>query len=115
MVGWQHCFTDIQITWATGVWGLISVLVSFVIGNAAVIFVLLKLPSTYFVDPIPPLFDAERHLALSWAILIGKNLLGAIIFFFGILLSLPGVPGPGLLTILIGVMLLDFPGKRRLE
>jgi hypothetical protein len=32
-----------------------------------------------------------------------------------VLLSLPGVPGQGILTILIGVMLLDFPGKRRLE
>jgi hypothetical protein len=33
----------------------------------------------------------------------------------GIALSLPGVPGQGLLTILIGAMLLDFPGKRRCE
>ncbi len=30
-------------------------------------------------------------------------------------MSLPGIPGQGLLTILLGVMLLDFPGKRRLE
>ncbi|HYG08570.1 MAG TPA: hypothetical protein VD835_01220, partial [Pyrinomonadaceae bacterium] len=34
---------------------------------------------------------------------------------FGVLMSLPGVPGQGVLTILMGVMLLDFPGKRRLE
>jgi hypothetical protein len=33
----------------------------------------------------------------------------------GIVLSLPGVPGQGLLTVLLGVMLLDFPGKSRLE
>jgi len=33
----------------------------------------------------------------------------------GILMSLPGVPGQGLLTILLGIMLLDFPGKRGLE
>jgi hypothetical protein len=30
-------------------------------------------------------------------------------------MSLPGVPGQGVLTILLGVMLLDFPGKRNLE
>jgi hypothetical protein len=30
-------------------------------------------------------------------------------------LSLPGVPGQGILTILLGIMLLDFPGKRRFE
>jgi hypothetical protein len=33
----------------------------------------------------------------------------------GIVLSLPGVPGQGLLTVLLGLMLLDFPGRRRLE
>jgi hypothetical protein len=33
----------------------------------------------------------------------------------GIILALPGVPGQGILTVLIGVMLLEFPGKRRLE
>jgi hypothetical protein len=33
----------------------------------------------------------------------------------GVVLSLPGVPGQGLLTILIGVMLVDLPGKRRFE
>ena len=33
----------------------------------------------------------------------------------GIVLSLPGVPGQGLLTILLGIMLLDFPGRRKLE
>ena len=29
--------------------------------------------------------------------------------------SLPGVPGQGLLTIFMGVMLIDFPGKHRFE
>ena len=33
----------------------------------------------------------------------------------GIVLSLPGVPGQGILTILLGIMLLDFPGRRKLE
>ena len=33
----------------------------------------------------------------------------------GFLLSLPGIPGQGVLTILLGVMLIEFPGKRRWE
>jgi len=37
------------------------------------------------------------------------------LILLGLFLSLPGVPGQGILTILIGVMLLNFPGKRRLE
>jgi hypothetical protein len=33
----------------------------------------------------------------------------------GALMALPGIPGQGLLTMLIGLSLLSFPGKRRLE
>ena len=46
---------------------------------------------------------------------VGKNLLGVVLVIVGVILSLPGVPGQGLLTILLGVMLLDLPGKRRME
>ena len=47
--------------------------------------------------------------------MILKNLLGVILVLLGILMSIPGVPGQGLLTILLGIILLDFPGKRSLE
>jgi hypothetical protein len=33
----------------------------------------------------------------------------------GLVLSIPGIPGQGFLTILIGLTLVDFPGKRKLE
>jgi hypothetical protein len=52
---------------------------------------------------------------LRWGGLVVKNLLGAFLVLLGVLMSLPGVPGQGVLTILLGVMLLDFPGKRKLE
>jgi len=45
---------------------------------------------------------------------VGKNLLGLVLVALGVVLSVPGVPGQGLLTILIGIILLDFPGKRAL-
>ena len=44
-----------------------------------------------------------------------KNLFGGLLIIVGILLSLPGVPGQGILTILTGLIISDFPGKRRLE
>ena len=47
--------------------------------------------------------------------IILKNASGIALVALGFVLSLPGIPGQGLLTILLGVMLLDFPGKRRLE
>lgn len=46
---------------------------------------------------------------------IGKNLLGLVLVLVGVILSLPGVPGPGLLTILSGLLLVDFPGKQGIE
>jgi len=84
------------------------------ISLAAILVVLLRLPATYFhADYVSPL--AEQHPAIRWAGLIVKNLLGALLVALGFVLSLPGIPGQGLLTILIGVMLVDFPGKRRFE
>ena len=44
-----------------------------------------------------------------------KNLFGGMLIIVGILLSVPGVPGQGILTILTGLILSDFPGKKRLE
>jgi hypothetical protein len=81
---------------------------------AAVAIVLVRLPATYFQDDfISP--RAGGQPIVRWIGLILKNILGVVLILFGLLLSLPGVPGQGLLTVLIGLMLLDFPGKRRIE
>jgi hypothetical protein len=44
-----------------------------------------------------------------------QELLGILVTLAGIFLSLPGIPGPGFVLLFVGVMLLDFPGKRQLE
>jgi len=89
-------------------------LVMFLGSIAAVTCILVKLPATYFQDHHPPAF-AEHHPVIRWTALVLKNLLGLVLIVIGTLLSLPGVPGQGFITILIGVMLLNFPGKRALE
>ena len=38
-----------------------------------------------------------------------------MLVLLGLIMAIPGVPGQGLLTALIGLTLLSFPGKRRLE
>ena len=43
------------------------------------------------------------------------GILGLALIALGLLLSGPGIPGQGLLTIVIGLILLDYPGKRKLE
>ena len=52
---------------------------------------------------------------LRWTVLGVKNLVGLLVLPLGVLMALPLVPGPGLVFILIGLSLLDFPGTRSLE
>ena len=92
----------------------VSVLMS-VGGLAAVAVLLVRLPSNYFCHSRPRDFWIDSHPVIRWSGLILKNLLGALAVVFGVILSLPGIPGPGLLMVLIGIMLLDFPRKREWE
>ena len=100
--------------WQVGAAVLISA-GTFVGSIALSLFVLVKLPENYFHSSHEREFWTDRHLALRVCGIVAKNLLGLVLVGLGVVMSLPGVPGQGVLTILLGVMLLDFPGKRRLE
>ncbi|WP_437677388.1 hypothetical protein [Sorangium sp. So ce131] len=90
-------------------------LISFVGSLALVAFVLVRLPEDYLVSEEERPFLPGRPAWMRVAARVGKNVLGVLLVAAGVMLSVPGVPGPGGLVILIGVMLLDVPGKRRLE
>jgi hypothetical protein len=79
----------------------------------AVVFV--RLPADYFCDSSTREFLPNRHPFLRRAVLFLKNVLGAVLLMVGVILSVPGIPGPGILTVLIALMLLDFRNKRRVE
>lgn len=90
-------------------------LVTFLANLALVSVILVKIPADYFgVSPRNKFLVNHSH-PIRLVALIGKNLAGVILVVLGILLSLPGVPGQGVLTILLGVMLLDLPGLRSFE
>ena|SRR5215813_5906414 len=89
--------------------------VTFAMSLAIVSIILVKLPPDYFSKSKERSFMDDQSRPVRVAGMIGKNLLGALLVLVGIVLSIPGVPGQGILTILLGIMLLDFPGKRRLE
>ena len=90
-------------------------LTTFVVSLVVVAFLLIRLPADFFLQSRVRGAKSGRLSAAGWARRILKNLLGATLVGLGVLLSVPLIPGQGVLTILIGVMLLDFPGKRRLE
>ena len=77
--------------------------------------VILALPAEYFVRPSSTagLWHSHKVLRLSW--LVARNVVGWLLFLVGIVLALPLVPGPGALFMLIGLGLVDFPGKRALQ
>lgn len=81
---------------------------------AIVLLALVRLPETYFTRPRRPFFGGA-HPVLRLFLLGLKNLVGVAVVAAGLLMSLPGVPGQGFLTIFLGLMLVDFPGKYRLE
>ncbi len=77
-----------------------------------VTFFVVRIPADYFsTGRRPPAGPAGVRLAIA----IFKNLAGVALVLVGIVLSLPGIPGQGILTILVGLMLTDLPGVRRLE
>lgn len=100
---------------SSGVWvtlGLLSI-VMFVATLIVIPILLVRLPVDYFEDKPQPGWLEGRHPVLRIAAYALKNLIGAVFLVAGIAMLL--LPGQGLLTMLIGVSLLDFPGKRNLQ
>jgi ABC-type phosphate transport system permease subunit len=104
-----------SITWRSALIGVAIFVVTFLISLALVSIILVKLPADHFKKDRETKFWSGPRPAVRAAGMIGKNVLGVLLVIVGIVLSIPGVPGQGLLTILLGIMLVDFPGKRRLE
>ncbi len=90
-------------------------LFTFLFSLGATVFIVLRLPVDYFTAARRPLPLEGRPMGLRVAALVGRNLLGVLLILLGLVMSLPGVPGQGLLMVLLGLMLTDIPGKRRLE
>ncbi|MCH8930907.1 MAG: hypothetical protein IIA98_08350 [Proteobacteria bacterium] len=73
-----------------------------------------QLPEDYFIrEKRRPVARQKGHPVLMVIVNLVKNLLGLLFIVAGVLMTF--LPGQGLLTILIGMMLANFPGKYRLE
>ena len=98
------------ILWWTGA-ASVAVLVGTIF---AVGVIITRLPADYFTDPDRRRDEWNaRHPALRVTLRVLKNLFGTLFLLAGIAMLF--LPGQGLLTIFIGLLLLDFPGKHRLE
>jgi len=96
------------------VWWLFAVSLVFCLATPLVVgWFVTRLPRDYFSKDRRPLEWADRYPVFRLALLIAKNLAGAVLVVAGIAMLM--LPGQGLLTIVVGLVLLNFPGKFRLQ
>lgn len=88
-------------------------IVFFVGSLIAIPFILVRLPTDFFDIRVPRPWMEDHHPVLRVLGHLVKNVVGAIFLFVGFLMLF--LPGQGILTMLIGISMLDFPGKRKLE
>jgi hypothetical protein len=91
-------------------WTAFFFLIMMVATLLAVPLVIIRLPSSYFNEekdllPEVPAFWRRPYLLV-------KNIIGAILVLAGLAMLI--LPGQGLLTLIIGLGLMNFPGKRSL-
>ena len=101
---WQQ-----PLLWASGLSLLAAV--ATVIG---IPWVVVRLPQNYFIRPRRVVWRSSAGappIALIFGLL--KNLLGLVLLLLGLIMLV--TPGQGIFTILTGLLLLNFPGKYRLE
>ncbi|MEX0331865.1 MAG: PGPGW domain-containing protein [Puniceicoccaceae bacterium] len=82
----------------------------FVASIAAIPIIIAWMPEDYFVRISRKPF---KRKPLRQVLRILKNLLGLTLLLCGLILLL--LPGQGILTIVIGISLIDFPGKHQLQ
>lgn len=87
--------------------------IGFIASLIVIPFILIRLPANYFDERHPRTWMRDHHPVLRLTGLIIKNLVGLLLFLAGIAMLF--LPGQGILTMLIGISLMDFPGKRHLE
>jgi hypothetical protein len=96
------------------IWPIFALSVATFVGSLILIpWILIRLPSHYFDERHPRIWLKDHHPAVRKVGMALKNLAGVAFVLAGIAMLV--LPGQGLLTMLIGVSLIDFPGKHALE
>ena len=96
-------------------WGVAISVGAAVVSLALAVVIVVGWPADRFKGEGPTEAGQPRHVVIRALAFVGKNLAGALLVVLGLIMAIPGVPGQGLLTALIGLTLLSFPGKRRVE
>jgi len=97
-----------------GLWVAIGSVAMFVISLASMPFIVAQIPIDYFTHQGRHRMSQSNHHPIIRLLLAGlKNILGAILLMAGFIMLF--TPGQGLLSILFGLMIMNYPGKYQLE
>ena len=95
-------------------WSAVGSVLMFVGSLAAMPIVLARMRADYFLRPgVSRDTWFGRHPVARVVTRLVKNVLGAVLLLAG--LAMMVLPGQGIVTLLVALSLLEFPGKRRLE
>ncbi|CAA0105017.1 Uncharacterised protein [Halioglobus japonicus] len=101
---WQQ-----PLLWASGL-SLLAAVATIV----AIPWVVTRLPQDYFAnEERHALRDSSDKPVLVLALGVLKNVFGLLLILAGLIMLV--TPGQGVLTLLIGLLLMNFPGKYRVE
>ncbi len=95
-------------------WAIVGFsVVMFVASLVGLPWLVASLPSDFFTrgGRWVPVWG-RHHPALRWTLRVGKSAVGLALVCAGVAMLV--LPGQGILTIAVGLMLMEFPGKRRL-
>nr|ALS88992.1 putative transmembrane protein (PGPGW) [uncultured bacterium] len=101
------------ITWSQIIWTAVFTVVTIIISYVAIVIGIIKIPADYFSSNYAREIKSDKHFSIRWTALIVKNIIGFLMILAGIVMLF--TPGPGVPTILLGLIMLDIPGKRPLE
>lgn len=94
-------------------WSAASSVVLFLASLVLIFWVIVRLPADYFARRIKRRNTfRERHPILMSMVTVVRNLVAVLLICIGVLLLV--LPGQGLLTIFMGMLIASFPGRRRL-
>lgn len=86
----------------------------FLFGVLSIPYLVCRIPENYFLRGQRSWRDSYATFGIAFIFVIAlKNLLAVLLLIAGFLMLF--LPGQGLLTIFLGIVLMDFPGKYRLE
>ena len=110
-MGWRPGdWVSTPALWWIGVIALLTLVGSLLMLPLLVVW----MPADYFVRREPPPESwRHRHPAVQAIGRIAKNCVGLVLVVAGAIMLF--TPGQGVLTLVLGLTLLDLPGKRRLE